>query len=464
MAEIKKYLDQQALEALVGKIKSADAQVLADAKAHAEGLADNYDAAGMAATVQGKLDEEVARAKAKEDELVAKDVALQKEVDDLEVLVGTLPDDATATDVVGYVQEKTAGIATESALGELQDAVDLVEADVEAIKGDYLKAADKTELSDAITAEADRAKGVEGGFETRIKAIEDDYLVEADKTELQGKIDTVSGKVTTLVGEDADKSVRTIANEELAKQLIAEGAKESLDTLGEIAAWIQAHPEDASAMNKAIEDLEALVGTLPEGVTSTTIVGYVQEVVAAEKARAEEAEGDLAERIEALEGAVGSDGSVQDAIDAAIAQEVIDRNAAIAPVSEQADKGVADAAAALKAAQDAASSATSLNDAMDVRMKAVEGKAHEHANKAELDLIATGDKAKWDAAEAKAHEHANKGVIDGITAEKVTAWDTVSAKAESTALDAAVVRIAANESAIASFQPIAASDVEALFA
>ena len=335
---------------------------------------------------------------------------------------------------------------------------------IEAIKGDYLKAADKTELSDAITAEADRAKGVEGGFETRIKAIEDDYLVEADKTELQGKIDTVSGKVTTLVGEDADKSVRTIANEELAKQLIAEGAKESLDTLGEIAAWIQAHPEDASAMNKAIEDLEALVGTLPEGVTSTTIVGYVQEVVAAEKARAEEAEGDLAERIEALEGAVGSDGSVQDAIDAAIAQEVIDRNAAIAPVSEQADKGVADAAAALKAAQDAASSATSLNDAMDVRMKAVEGKAHEHANKAELDLIATGDKAKWDAAEAKAHEHANKGVIDGITAEKVTAWDTVSAKAESTALDAAVVRIAANESAIASFQPIAASDVEALFA
>lgn len=55
------------------------------------------------------------------------------------------------------------------------------------------------------------------------------------------------------------------------------------------------------------------------------------------------------------------------------------------------------------------------------------GKAHEHANKAELDLIASGDKAKWDAAEAKAHEHANAGVLDGITADKVAAWDAAQA-------------------------------------
>lgn len=40
------------------------------------------------------------------------------------------------------------------------------------------------------------------------------------------------------------------------------------------------------------------------------------------------------------------------------------------------------------------------------------GKAHEHANKTELDKIADGDKAKWDAAEAKAHEHTNKTELD----------------------------------------------------
>jgi predicted nucleic acid-binding Zn-ribbon protein len=105
--------------------------------------------------------------------------------------------------------------------------------------------------------------------------------VEAAKSALQTNIDANKGAIDTLVGTDTGKSARTIANEELAKQLIPEGAKESLNTLEEIAAWIQAHPDDASAMNKAISDLEALVGTLPEGITATTVVGYIDEVKAA---------------------------------------------------------------------------------------------------------------------------------------------------------------------------------------
>lgn len=53
-------------------------------------------------------------------------------------------------------------------------------------------------------------------------------------------------KVDTLIGSDASKSVRTIANEELAAQLIPASAQEALDTLQEIAAWIQSHPGDAA--------------------------------------------------------------------------------------------------------------------------------------------------------------------------------------------------------------------------
>ena len=62
----------------------------------------------------------------------------------------------------------------------------------------------------------------------------------------------------TLIGSDTGKSVRTIANEELAAQLIPEGAQESLDTLTEIANWIQEHPDDASAMNTAITKLNSM--------------------------------------------------------------------------------------------------------------------------------------------------------------------------------------------------------------
>ena len=55
-------------------------------------------------------------------------------------------------------------------------------------------------------------------------------------------------------------------------------------------------------------------------------------------------------------------------------------------------------------------------------------KAHEHANKAELDKIITGDKAKWDGAVAKQHEHSNKTILDGISKAKVDVWDGAVAK------------------------------------
>ena len=94
---------------------------------------------------------------------------------------------------------------------------------------------------------------------------------------LSGRVTTAEGKLDTLIGEDSGKSARSIANEELAKQLIPEGAKESLDTLAEIAAWIQAHPDDATAMNKAISDLTSLVGTLPTDAESATVAAYIKE-------------------------------------------------------------------------------------------------------------------------------------------------------------------------------------------
>ena len=72
---------------------------------------------------------------------------------------------------------------------------------------------------------------------------------------VENNLSGVSTKVNTLIGNDSGKSVRTIANEELAAQLIAPGADASLDSLKEIAAWIQSHPKDASAMNSNIQTI-----------------------------------------------------------------------------------------------------------------------------------------------------------------------------------------------------------------
>lgn len=100
--------------------------------------------------------------------------------------------------------------------------------------------------------------------------------VEAKIAEIQTAATNVRNDVDTLISEDAGKSVRAIANEELAAQLIAEDARDSLDTLEEIAAWIQSHPDDAAAMNKAIEALQAKVDTGDKNVSA-----YVADAISA---------------------------------------------------------------------------------------------------------------------------------------------------------------------------------------
>lgn len=195
---------------------------------------------------------------------------------------------------------------------------DAAATDTATIKADYLKAADKYD---------------DTALKGRVATIEADYLKAADKyddTALAGRVTTVEGKVTTLIGEDANKSVRTIANEELAKQLIPENAAESLNELTEIAAWIQSHPGDAAAMNAAITALQNQLKGIDAG--EGTVKKYVDDAITALKI------GDYAKAADLT--------------------------------------------------------------ALAGRVTTLEGKAHEHANKAELDLIATGDKAKWDAVAA----------------------------------------------------------------
>lgn len=101
--------------------------------------------------------------------------------------------------------------------------------------------------------------------------------------------------VDTLIGTDTGKSVRTIANEELAAQLIPEGAQESLDTLTEIAQWIQDHPDDAAAMNTAIAKLNGIVsGIGGENDDYATVMAAIEgKIAGATKVEASEINGNI---------------------------------------------------------------------------------------------------------------------------------------------------------------------------
>lgn len=124
--------------------------------------------------------------------------------------------------------------------------------------------------------------------------VSEDDLDTALRAVLNGKASATD--LATLVGSDTGKSARTIANEELAKQLIPEGAQESLDTLTEIAQWIQDHPNDAAAMNAALGKLQAIVDGIGgeeddyatvmaaiEGKITAAMAGIVQDATKVEK-------------------------------------------------------------------------------------------------------------------------------------------------------------------------------------
>lgn len=204
----------------------------------------------------------------------------------------------TVSDKVDSIENAENGIlaqAKEYVDAEVKELADGAVADntsaIETLTGDETKEGsvakavkDSSDAINAVIGTVEEGKTVMGIIQNIQENAYDDTelreLIDANTDAIDAHKEAIDGVVTTLVGDDGNKSVRTIANEELVKQLIPENAQESLDTLEEIATWIQSHPDDASAMNKAIEDLEALVGTLPEDVTATTIVGYIDELVA----------------------------------------------------------------------------------------------------------------------------------------------------------------------------------------
>ena len=155
----------------------------------------------------------------------------------------------------------------------------------------------------ALTEEINRAKAAEEANADAIAELQEQqeiFMVAGNQ--MAERIEAAEGKITTLVGEDANKSVRTIANEELAAKLIPEDAAESLNELHEIAAWIQSHPGDAAAMNAAIQALQKQLQGIDAG--EGTVKKYVDEAITALKigdyAKAADLTA-LAGRVEALE-------------------------------------------------------------------------------------------------------------------------------------------------------------------
>lgn len=453
MATEKKYVSLSKLtkydELLKAKMAADDATALASAKVYADGLATNYESAGSVASAKTELQGKIDAVEAKADAASAANSATQSDLDKLEALVGTLPTGATATDVVGYVDEKTSGVATDATVNALTTRVGNAENAIDTIEADYLKAADKTELSNAITAEAATARAAEKKNADAIAAINADYLKASDKTALETSI-----AAAKKAGDDAQADIDAFLS-------AAEVGDAAIDTLKEIQEYISTHGEAAATMTNniaananAISALDDKVGDIPENATATDVVAYVQEVVDAEQTRATGVESGLNTRLAAVESAVGSSGSV--ATDIATAKQ------------EAIEAAAADATTKANAAESNAKTyANGLNTAMDTRVDALEADTHTHANKTVLDGVTATKVSNWDNAYSKAHVHDNKTVLDGITASKVSAWDSAESNAKTYAdgLNSAMAsRMDAVEAWQTNMVEVSEAEINALFA
>lgn len=424
---VKDYVDAKtsgiasdaALTELAGRVTTAEGKldtltgeesVTGSVRAIAKSYADSKDAAISAA--QAAAD------------------AAQADVDALEGKVGTVPADKTVIDLISEAKTQADKGVTDAAAAKA--AADAAQSDVDTLEGKVGTVPDGKTVVQMIADAQTAATYDDTELAGRVATIEGDYLKAADKTTLQGNIDTVSGKVTTLIGDDVDKSVRTIANEELAAQLIPAGAKESLDTLQEIAAWIQSHPDDASAMNAAIAKLEGILAGIGGDGEKATVVAYVTDAIAALNI------GDYAKAAD-LTAAVARIGIAEGKITTLEGQ--------VATINGDASTDGSIAKAAADTLASAKEHANGLNSAMDTRVKAIEDKNISNgANKVEAS--ATNGNIKIDGVETVVYTHPAEHAISEVTGLQAA----LDAKAAQTSLDATNANVTANGEAITALQ------------
>lgn len=240
------------VEAGFAAAEQARAQVLADAKAYANGK----DAAIQAAKDQadkGVADAATAQA--------AADKA-QGEVDALETYVGTF-ETPTGEDgqplssvdtVVKYLEYRTKDIASGTALGQLTERMTQAETDIDNVEAKLvdIETTVVSEIADAVKAEEDRAKGEEQRLEGLITGISGDYLTEEDKEELQDSIDGVS-EILAGVKEDVDYFFKDAGFDDPEK------AEQFKDTLKEIQDYMTS---DAGAATEMLGSIGALEGRM----------------------------------------------------------------------------------------------------------------------------------------------------------------------------------------------------------
>ena len=238
---------------------------------------------------------------------------IQGDISDIKVALDdkALASDLTAlSNTVTEVQSALSGKASTETVEALTGRVGAVEGSITSINealGNKLESSALDTINSSIQGINSSIEGINTALDSKLEA--------SDLSELESK-------VATLIDVDANKSVRTIASEEVAK-IVDENGNDSIDTLKEIADWIASHPDSVAEINSRLTSVEGSVSTL-----SSTVAGLGTSVEGLESKDAE-LEASIREatgKIGTLETTIGNaeSGLVKDVADNATAISTVD--------------------------------------------------------------------------------------------------------------------------------------------
>lgn len=131
-----------------------------------------------------------------------------------------------------------------------------------------------------LAALAYKAEVTEDDLASALKAVINSKAAQSDVNTLQTAINTLNG---TGAG-----SVQKTVNDAIDAFAVKVSDNGTVDTIKELVDWVAEHGPEAGEMADGIEknaediaDLAKLIGTLPAGATSTTVVAYIAEAIAA---------------------------------------------------------------------------------------------------------------------------------------------------------------------------------------
>lgn len=290
-----------ALEGEDGAISTGDAITLASAKAYADGLAGNYDAAGSASAAQAAAEQTAASAlsaavqtlDAKDAELVSEDTRLADLIsDNTAVITKEIEDRAAAVkEVSDKVDVEKVSTAIAAAKSEaIAAAKSETDGQVSALTEKVNKnTSDISDLSNTVSSEISRVEGLVTAEETRAKGVEADFEGRIAEMEVFFKEEKVDGALNTLYEiqdyiDTHDGAVETMVSNINANATAIEGLSDRVDTAeGDIDALQEEFNTETGRVKVAegkITALEGKVSTLEAASAKHAEKTYVNEELA----------------------------------------------------------------------------------------------------------------------------------------------------------------------------------------